>query len=236
VRRRPDSAKPATPAGAVHWGAICESKPFITLRGRFIRLSQQLARPDLASLRDDALIERARSADHDAYTELVDRYKEAGYRVAAGILRHPSDAEDALQEAFIKAYIYLDSYSNRYRFYTWFSTIVRNVALSHLRARDWLVVPLAEEIVHPSRNLAEDSPELAALAASRADIVRAAVADLPDRYRRVLVLRYWHDLTYDEIAAVTQQSLGAVKTQLHRAKNMVSEGLKAPELGLAMEW
>src|SRR5579884_495300 len=126
---------------------------------------------NLAELPDAELIDRAKQADHAAYRELVLRYKDAGFRVAHGVLRHQSDAEDALQEAFIKAYVYLESYSPRYRFYTWFSTIVRNVALSHLRARDWTVLPLAEEIVHPSRNLAEDSPELAALAASRADIV-----------------------------------------------------------------
>src|SRR5579875_4019205 len=138
----------------------------------------------LKGVDDQQLIALARNADHDAYTELVDRYKDAGYGVAVAILRHPTDAEDVLQEAFIKAYIYLDSYSPRYRFYTWFSTIVRNVALSHLRARDWLVTPLAEEIVHPSRTLVEESPELAALASSRADVVRQAVDVLPDRYRR----------------------------------------------------
>jgi RNA polymerase sigma-70 factor, ECF subfamily len=58
---------------------------------------------------------------------------------------------------------------------------------------------------------------------------------LPERYRRVLVLRYWHDLTYEEIAVVTQQSLGAVKTQLHRAKGLLSEGLRSADHGWALE-
>jgi RNA polymerase sigma-70 factor (ECF subfamily) len=66
-------------------------------------------------------------------------------------------------------------------------------------------------------------------------MVREAVRLLPDRYRRVLVLRYWHDLTYDEIAAVTDQSLGAVKTQLHRAKGLLSAGLRSMEPGLATD-
>src|SRR5579864_1846487 len=145
-------------------------------------------------LSDEVLIERAKQADHAAYAEIVDRYKDSGYRLALQLLRHQSDAEDALQEAFIKAYIYLDSYSSRFRFYTWFSTIVRNVALSHLKARDWLVSPLSDEMLLPVRTSLEDSPELAALASSRADIVRAAVNVLPERYRQVLVLRYWHDL------------------------------------------
>jgi RNA polymerase sigma-70 factor (ECF subfamily) len=190
---------------------------------------------EIAALPDDILIERSLQADHAAYRELVDRYKNAGYRLAHQILRHPSDAEDVLQEAFTKAYVYLDSYSARYRFYTWFSTIVRNVALSHLRARDWQISPLSEDMALPVRSIWDESPELAAVAASRADIVRTAVEQLPERYRRVLVLRYWYDLTYEEIAGVTEQSLGAVKTQLHRAKRLLSDFLALSEPGLVLE-
>ncbi len=190
---------------------------------------------DLADVPDEELIARAARADHAAYSEIVDRYKVAGYRLALQILRNPPDAEDALQEAFTKAYIYLDSYSPRFRFYTWFSTIVRNVALSHLRSRDWLITPLTDDIAQPARTVIEESPELAALASSRADVVREAVNVLPERYRKVLVLRYWHDLSYDEIAGVTNQSLGAVKTQLRRGKIMLGEGLRLPELGLATD-
>lgn len=189
----------------------------------------------LTDLSDEELIARARSADHVAYRELVNRYKLAGYRVALQILRHPSDSEDALQESFIKAYVYLHSYSSEYRFYTWFSTIVRNVALSHLKARDWLIMPLEDELVIPVRSPLEDSPELAALASSRRELVREAVNVLPERYRRVLVLRYWHDLTYDEIASVTQQSLAAVKTQLFRAKSLLAVTLRSPEFGFVGE-
>jgi RNA polymerase sigma-70 factor (ECF subfamily) len=184
---------------------------------------------------DADLIKRALNSDHAAYRELVNRYKEAGYRVALQVLRHEADAEDALQEAFIKAYIYLHSYSDAYRFYTWFSTIVRNVALSHLRARDWFVVPLDDSLARPVRSLIQDSPELAALASSRSAVVRDAVAALPERYRRVLVLRYWHDLSYEEIATVTEQSLAAVKTQLFRAKALLAGVLQSPELGLGVE-
>lgn len=190
---------------------------------------------DLSGISDNELILLARKSDHAAYRELVNRYKDAGYRVALQVLRHPSDAEDALQEAFIKAYIYLYSYSPTYRFYTWFAAVVRNVALSHLKARDWFVLPLDEVMVLPVRSALEESPELAALASSRHEMVREAVNVLPERYRRVLVLRYWHDLSYDEIAGVTEQSLAAVKTQLFRAKALLATSLKAPEFGLATD-
>jgi RNA polymerase sigma-70 factor, ECF subfamily len=190
---------------------------------------------ETAPATDLELIESARGGDHVSYREIVDRYKDAGYKIALGILQHSSDAEDALQEAFLKAYVYLDSYDSRYRFYTWFSTIVRNVALSHLRARDWLILPLTDELARPVRSMVEDSPELAALASSRAEIIRDAVSALPERYRRVLILRYWHDLTYGEIAGLTDQSLAAVKTQIHRAKALLADGLRGHELGLVPE-
>jgi RNA polymerase sigma-70 factor (ECF subfamily) len=97
------------------------------------------------------------------------------------------------------------------------------------------VSPLTEDLVLPVRSLVEDSPELAALASSRAEVIRDAVSVLPERYRRVLVLRYWHDLSYEEIATATQQSLGAVKTQLHRAKLLLAETLRGPDMQLALE-
>lgn len=206
-------------------------------RGGYI-LGQQAGMEHMSEIADPSdieLIRRSCASDHSAYRELISRYKDAGYRAALRILHDPTDAEDALQEAFIKAYVYLDSYSSDYRFYTWFSTIVRNVALSHLKARDWYVTPLDEEMVRPVRSPVEDSPELAALASSRSEIVREAVKVLPERYRRVLVLRYWHDLSYEEIAGVTRQSLAAVKTQLFRAKALLADQLRAPELGFAAE-
>src|SRR5437588_3891093 len=102
---------------------------------------------DLAEIEDIELINSSKRGDHAAYRELVRRYKDAGYRVALQVLRNPTDAEDALQEAFVKAYVYLDSYSPKYRFYTWFSTIIRNISLSHLKARDWVVTPLPDACV-----------------------------------------------------------------------------------------
>lgn len=189
----------------------------------------------LESCSDTELIERSRNGDHAAYRELVLRYKDAAYGVALAILRHPSDAEDAVQDGFLKAYVYLDSYRPTYRFFTWLSTIVRNVSLSHLRARDWYVTPIDDVLARPARAAVDESPELAALAASRSELVREAVQVLPERYRRVLVLRYWHDLSYEEIATVTQQSMAAVKTQLFRAKALLAEQLGRPELGFAAE-
>jgi DNA-directed RNA polymerase specialized sigma24 family protein len=86
-------------------------------------------------MEDLALIERARRGDHAAYGALVERYKAAILKLAFRILRHPGDAEDAAQDAFVRAYVALDTYNPQYRFYTWIAAITQNVCFRSLPAR-----------------------------------------------------------------------------------------------------
>lgn len=174
---------------------------------------------------ESQLIAQARNGDHAAYAELVNRYKDAVYRVTHRILRNVADAEDAAQEAFVRAYVALDDYSDRFAFYTWLASIAAHVCFKALRARDWHVVPYDPNGLLASRTFLEDGPELALLLRERDDIIRQAVLGLPDKYRQVLILRHWHELSYEEISAVTRLSLGAVKTRLHRARQILAGSL-----------
>jgi RNA polymerase sigma-70 factor (ECF subfamily) len=176
---------------------------------------------------DDELILRARQGDLDAYGVLVQRYQDAVVRRARAILRDSAAAEDAAQEAFVRAYTYLASFDGRHKLYTWLARIVTNVCLSQLSAREWQVLPLETALQVPGESLREDDPELAALTNERSHELYRAVAGLPTKYRDVIVLRYWHDLAYDEIARLTAQSLGAVKTQLRRGRMLLAESLRA---------
>lgn len=179
-------------------------------------------------LSDDELVRRVRGGDRPAYGEIVTRYQSAIIRRARQILRDPLAAEDAAQEAFVRAYAYLHSYDGKHRLYTWLARIVTNVCLSQLSGHQWQTLPLDQALGIPSLALGEEDPELAALASERGKALQDAVAQLPARYRDVLILRYWHDLAYDEIATLTTQSLGAVKTQLRRARLLLAERLRAP--------
>jgi RNA polymerase sigma-70 factor, ECF subfamily len=176
---------------------------------------------------DDELIRRARSRDVEAYGVLVQRYQDAIIRRARAVLRDPVAAEDAAQEAFVRAYTYLDSFDGRHKLYTWLARIVTNVCLSQMSARDWQALPLESALLVPSDSLREDDPELAALTNERSHELQIAVAGLPAKYRDVIILRYWHDLAYDEIARLTSQSLGAVKTQLRRGRLLLADSLRA---------
>ena len=175
---------------------------------------------------DDELVRRARGGDRRAYGEIVERYQAAILRRALAILRDPEAAPDAAQEALVRAYSYLDSYDTRYRLYTWLARIVTNVCLSQLSGRQWHTLPLDRALLVPTQSLEEDDPVLATLAHEREQVLHEAVSGLPAKYRDILVLRYWNDLAYEEIARRTKQSLGAVKTQLHRARLLLADNLR----------
>jgi RNA polymerase sigma-70 factor (ECF subfamily) len=183
---------------------------------------------------DEVLVEKVRAGDLPAYGELVERYQAAILRRAQSILRDPSAAEDAAQEAFVRAYSYLHTYDDQHRLYTWLARIVTNVCLSHLSSHQWQTLPLETALLIPSETLEDDDPELAALTDERSQVLQAAIAGLPAKYREVLILRYWQDLAYDEIAAMTAQSLGAVKTQLRRARLLLGDQLRGQ--AASYEW
>lgn len=188
----------------------------------------------MVDLSDDELVRRARGGDRRAYGEIVERYQAAIIRRAQVLLRDPEAAQDAAQEAFVRAYAYLSSFDGRHRLYTWLARIVTNVCLSQMSGRQWETLPLERALLIPTESLGEDDPELAALARERIQVLQDAISGLPTKYREVLVLRYWNDLAYDEIARLTRQSLGAVKTQLRRARLLLAENLRRP--ALRYEW
>src|ERR1041384_276560 len=105
-----------------------------------------MATQAVTELPDEVLIERARSGDQQAYGALVERYQAAVIRRARSILRNPSAAEDAAQEAFVRAYTYLKSYDGQHRLYTWLARIVTNVCLSQLSVREWQTLPLEQAL------------------------------------------------------------------------------------------
>ena len=197
-------------------------------------MDNAVAAPVLPDVTD--LVIWARKGDHAAYSKLVERYKDSLYRLAVRILGRPADAEDAVQEAFIKAYIQLDSYRSEYSFYTWVSTILTNTCYSALRARDWHVGSAPNQLLEGLRSVdAFGDPEAAALLRSRDEILQRALHALPEKYSRILLLRYWSDLSYQEVAEATDQSMGAVKTQIRRATLLLRDLLAGGHMDPALE-
>jgi RNA polymerase sigma-70 factor (ECF subfamily) len=168
-------------------------------------------------------VEQARTGDQRAFGCLVERYAGAVYNQAYRMLNNAQDAEDAVQEIFLRAYTRLESFDTSRRFITWLLAIGSNYCIDRLRRRRfaWLTLDDVAFWLPSSRT----GPESSALEQERRDLVQQALQQLPENYRMITILRYWYDLSYDEIAETTGLSDSAVKTRLHRARKMLAEAL-----------
>lgn len=172
-----------------------------------------------------ALTRDALAGDQAAFATLVRRYSGAVFNQAYRMLDDVHEAEDAVQEVFLRAFRRLDSYDPERRFVTWLLAIGANYCIDRLRRRrgGWLGL---DEVAFwlPS---GEAGPEASALLGERRRTVQRALQRLPEIYRAVTVLRYWHDLSYLEIAAALSLTEATVKTRLHRARKLIAEALEA---------
>ncbi len=159
------------------------------------------------------LLQRSLAGDLEAWGEIVKNYKEAVFGVTVAILRNRADAEDATQEAFIRAYLKLRHYDLSRKFSTWLLTVAANVAKNMLRKR-------RREEPLPKLHWAPD-PAQEAWREKMCEVVKEVVWSLPEIYRAPLVLRYWHELDISEIAQVLGLKQGTVKTRLHRGRALV---------------
>jgi len=178
---------------------------------------------------DTALVRRALAGEQDAFAQLVERYKDPVYHVAYRMLNNAAEAEDVAQETFVRAYTQLGTYKSEHRFSTWLLSITSHLAIDQLRRRRFLALPL--EDVPFLEWLADDDtgPEEAALEGERQDEMQLLIQRLPAKYRAVVVLRYWQDLSYEEIATALNLTPALVKARLHRARELLARHLKENE-------
>ncbi len=161
--------------------------------------------------------------------ELVQRYERDVFNLAYRMLNERTEAEDAAQEAFLRAYANLERYDPDRSFKTWILSITSNHCIDRLRRRRLVWLSLEEEPVMPHPALTSDipGPEEAALTNERNVLVQGLLDDLNPDYRLAVVLRYWYDLSYAEIAEMLDTTESAVKSRLFRARQALAEHLDA---------
>lgn len=164
-------------------------------------------------------IEEAIQGDHIAFAQLVDRYKGPVYSLAYRMLGNASDAEDAAQEIFVRAYTKLATFDRTRKFSTWLLSIASNYCIDVLRRRRATLVDLDDVAFAVPTN--EPGPERKALDQEQRAAIGRAVTKLPETYRLVTILRYYHDLSYDEIEQATGLSEATIKTRLFRARRQL---------------
>jgi RNA polymerase sigma factor (sigma-70 family) len=178
------------------------------------------------------LIRRALSGDQSAFTKLLNRHKRLAYQLAIGIVKNPTEADDLVQESFIKAFNSLARYNPQFAFTTWLCKIVSNHCLDHLRKKKILVVSLDEPIQCQENKIKREipdwsrNPEALLTRKQRRFSIEQAIAELPPRYRRVIVLRHKEDRSYEEISQILHIPLGTVKAQIFRARELLKKKLK----------
>jgi RNA polymerase sigma-70 factor (ECF subfamily) len=172
------------------------------------------------------LIKRAKSGDTSAFEVLVIENQHFVYNLALRMLVNTSEAEDVAQDAFFRAWLSLSKFRQQAKFRTWLYRIVVNLCYNRFpRLRRELVALVDEDIA----DIPDDATEVGLMASVEADeqhaILHRKIDELPDYYRMLISLRYQGELSYNEIAAITDLPVGTVKTGLFRAKERLRQAV-----------
>jgi RNA polymerase sigma-70 factor, ECF subfamily len=175
---------------------------------------------------DAARVRDCLAGDPRAFEGLVGQYERPVYNVALRMLRNPEDARDIAQSVFLKAWQNLSSYDPQYKFYSWIYRMAINESLNVLRSRGRAGEPLDERL--PT----EDAGPADLLAAGQGrEAVLAAVGRLKPEHKSVIVLRYFVDLPYEDIAQVLELDPKTVKSRLYTARQLLKDQLAARGAG-----
>ncbi|HSJ55923.1 MAG TPA: sigma-70 family RNA polymerase sigma factor [Anaerolineae bacterium] len=175
-----------------------------------------------------AWIEQALQGDRKAFGQLVRAYERPVYNLTYRMLGDPAEAEDAAQETFLRAYAKLATYQPGRKFVNWVLSIASHHCIDRLRRRQ-RAPQLSLDGPSPPVWLASDAPQPDQVVSKKEqrERVRRVLDALPPDYRAAVVLRYWYDLSYREIAETMDTTESAIKSRLHRARQMMAESLQA---------
>lgn len=184
---------------------------------------------------DYSLVLKAIDGDQKAFAQLLSRYRQSVFHAILKMVRNREDAEDLTLEAFGKAFNKLSSYTPNYAFSTWLFKIAINNCIDYMRKKRLHTLSLDEPIEAGSKQdfseMARSNtrdPEAEMIREQRVDVLRQIIGGLNDKYRLMVELRYYEQLSYEEIAVELNIPLGTVKAQLFRAKQLMSAQLQRP--------
>ncbi|WP_409343382.1 RNA polymerase sigma factor SigW [Paenibacillus sp. MBLB4367] len=178
------------------------------------------------------LAKLSRNGDRRAFAELVDMYKDKLYHLAYRMLSQAHEAEDIVQETFLRVYTNLERYDENQKFSTWIYRIATNLCIDRLRKRkanysldaempdgegsDWYSLLPSDEA----------TPESELILSETQHNIRKAIDSLPEKYKSVVILRYLHDMSLQEIGDVLDMPVTTVKTRVHRGREFLRKKLE----------
>jgi RNA polymerase sigma-70 factor (ECF subfamily) len=178
---------------------------------------------------DLVLVEAAKNGSQAAYAELMERYRESVYFTMFKMVKNTDDADDLTIEAFGKAFNRLEQYSPSFAFSTWLFKIASNNCIDFIRKKRIKVTSMDTgftrdngEIIYFDARSNTKNPEEAIIQSQKVKMMRNLVSKLKPRYRELVELRYFDELSYEEIAETLNLPLGTVKAQLFRARDFLA--------------
>ena len=185
------------------------------------------------ALEDFKLIDAALEGDEKAYADLMEKYRKSVYHTILKMVRNVDDAEDLTIEAFAKAFKNLEKFKKDYTFSTWLFRVATNNCIDFIRKKKLDTMSINADITKDDgdsisidikdKNL---DPQEEAIKSRKIELVRKFVNLLPAKYQKLVKLRYFEELSYDEIAKELDAPLGTVKAQLHRARELLYDLVK----------
>lgn len=176
----------------------------------------------------------AQKGDQEAFSQIVETYQNPVYNMCYRMLGNPQAAEDAAQETFWRAYKNLNRYDDKRPFPTWLLSIAAHYCIDQQRRKRLPSIDI-DEIIEYSAEDPAPNPESVAITAEFSEDVQRQLAQLSECDRAVLVLRYWHELSENEICETLNISKSAVKSRLHRARQHMAEQWPDSQESIAME-
>jgi RNA polymerase sigma factor (sigma-70 family) len=188
------------------------------------------------ALQDYDLVQKALKGDEKAFARLLSRYKDTIYFMLLKMLNNRSDAEDLTLEAFGKAFKNLHQYSPTYAFSTWLFKIASNNCIDFLRKKKGIIISIETEneqleINESAKLRSKDlDPEERLIRKQKAILLRKVVRRLKPHYQTLVELRYFNEMSYEEISKELNLPLGTVKAQLFRARQMLFKLIESTEM------
>jgi len=186
------------------------------------------------ALEDFRLIDEAvQNNDEKAYAKLLQRYKRPVYHMILKMVRNVDDAEDLTIESFAKAFRSLHKFKKDFTFSTWLFRIATNNTIDHIRKKKLNTMSIDNTYMDDNGDgisiEVEDenlNPQEETIKSQKAELIQIFVDKLPPKYQKLVRLRYFNELSYEEIAKELEAPLGTVKAQLHRARELMFEMVK----------
>lgn len=176
-------------------------------------------------------IKQVLKGDRNAYADVVDIYKDKVYQLCYRMLGNKHEAEDMAQEAFIRAYVNIDSFNLNLKFSTWLYRIATNLCIDRIRKKkpDYFLDAEVSgtdgltmySTIPANSKLPEDEVESMELQ----EMIQREISQLPEKYRSVIVLKYIEELSLNEISEILDLPLGTVKTRIHRGREVLRRQL-----------